>query len=179
MAVVKKIDDSIRVKILSAMTKKGGVSPNIRQIKKTTGFHRATIKSSLDFFEKEKFILGYRPLLDPAVAGYSLKTVSYFQADFSLKEKEKQLLDIISKDKSVLSASQIISDSDLNFRMVSLSKNIEQFHDNFKKNYMYKIPSFYDFVKRSSNFYVSNPVYKNKNEIDVLIDLLLRDSGLD
>ncbi len=179
MAVVKKINDSIRVKILSAMTKKGAVVPNIRQIKKLTGFHRATIKSSIDFLEKEKFILGYRPLLDSSIAGYNLKTASYFQMDLSLKERQKQFLDTAIKDKSVISASQVISDGDFNVVLNFLSKNIESFHINLKEKYVYKIPNYYDLVKKSSSFYLSNPIYKEKNQIDVLIDLLLEEQALD
>lgn len=179
MAVVKKINDSIRVKILSAMTKKGSVVPNIRQIKKITGFHRATIKSSIDFLEDEKFILGYRPLLDPLVAGYNLKSSSYFQMDLSLNEKQKSFLDILSKDKNVLSASQVISDGDFNVSVSFLSKSIESFHNNLRDKYVYKIPNYYDFIKKSSSFYLASPVYKEKNEIDVLIDLLNDEQGME
>jgi DNA-binding Lrp family transcriptional regulator len=179
MAVVKKINDSIRVKILSAMTNKGAVVPNVRHIKKITGFHRATIKSSIDFLEKEKFILGYRPLLDSSVAGYNLKSSSYFQVDLSLKEKQKELMEIISKDKNILSASQVISDGNFNVSLSFLSKSIESLHNNLKEKYIYKIPGYYDFIKKSSSFYLSTPVYKNKNEIDVLISLLLEEQGLD
>jgi len=177
MAVIKKINDSIRVKILSAMTRKGAVVPNIRQIKKITGFHRATIKSSIDFLENEKFVLGYRPLLDPLVAGYNLKSSSYFQVDLSLKEKQKELLDILKKDNNVLSASQVISDGDFNIAISFLSKNIESFHNSLREKYVYKIPNYYDFIKKSSSYYLSSPIYKDKNEIDVLIDLLNEEQG--
>ncbi len=179
MAVVKKINDSIRVKILSAMKHKGSVVPNVRQIKKITGFHRATIKSSIDFLEKENFIQGYRPLLDSSIAGYDLKSSSYFQIDLASKEKQKELLNIISRDKNVLSASQVISDGDFNVSLSFLSKNIESFHNSFKDKYIYKLPGYYDFIKKSSSFYLSSPVYKKKNEIDVLIDLLLEEQGFD
>ena len=90
MAVVKKINDSIRVKILDAMRKKGSVVPNVRQIQKITGFHRATIKSSIQFLEKENFITGYRPLLDPKVVGFNLNAMQYMQVNFSEKEKFKK-----------------------------------------------------------------------------------------
>jgi len=179
MAVIKKINDSIRVKILSAMMKKGSVMPNVRQIKKITGFHRATIKSSLDFLEKEKFITGYRPLLDPVVAGYNLKSFSYFQIDLSSKEKQKQFFDSVLNDKNVLSASQVISEGNFNVSLSFLSKNIEEQHNNLRDKYIYKIPNYYDFIKKSSTFYLSSPIYKEKNSIDALIELLLEEQGLD
>lgn len=179
MAVIKKINDPTRVKILSAMTKKGAIVPNIRQIKKITGFHRATIKSSIDFLENEKFISGYRPLLDPLIAGYSLKSFSFFQMDPSFKEKQKDFINQIEKDKNVISASQVISDGDFNMSVSFLSKNIESFHNDLREKYIYKISNYYDFVKKSSNYYLSNPIYKDKNQIDVLIDLLIEEQGLE
>lgn len=179
MAVVKKINDSIRVKILSAMTQKGSIQPNIRNIKKITGLHRATIKSSIDFLEGEKFIQGYRPLLDPLIAGYNLRAYSFYQIDSLLKEKVLQFKENLEKDKSVISSSSIISDGDYNFGVNTLSKNIETFHNNLKNNYVYKIPNYYDLVKKSTHFYSTNPNFKIKNEIDILIDLLLEEQGLD
>jgi len=179
MAVVKKINDPIRVKILSAMTKKGAITPNIRSIQKITGFHRATIKASLDFLEKENFVLGYRPLLDPLIAGYNLKATSYFQIDPSLKETYKKFTDLVSKDKNVLSASQVISDGNYNISLSYLSKNIESLHNNLREKYIYKLPNYYDFVKKSSSFYLSTPKYKDSNEIDTLISLLLEEQGLE
>jgi DNA-binding Lrp family transcriptional regulator len=179
MAVVKKINDSIRVKILSAMMKKGSVTPNVRQIKKITGFHRATIKSSIDFLENKKFINGYRPLLDPVIAGYNLKSFSYFQIDLSLKEKQKQFFESVSKDKNVFAASQVISEGDFNIALSFLSKNIESQHNSLREKYIYKIPNYYDFIKKSSSYYLSNPIYKAKNQIDTLIELLLEEQGLD
>lgn len=179
MAVVKKINDSIRVKILSAMTKKGAVQPNVRQIKKITGLHRATIKSSIDFLEKEEFITGYRPLLDPLIAGYNLKSYSFYQLDLSLKEKINSFKDLLKKDKNIIYSSSTISDGNYNFFINSISKNIEEFHNNLKNNYVYKLPSYYDLIKKSVHFYSANPLYKNKNQIDVIIDLLLKEQGLD
>ena len=61
MAVVMKADDEIRLNILSALLKQGSVSPNIKQLQKHTGYHKATIKSSLDFLTKGGLINGYGP----------------------------------------------------------------------------------------------------------------------
>ncbi|MDD3178014.1 MAG: hypothetical protein PHR26_00685 [Candidatus ainarchaeum sp.] len=177
MAVIKKIDDSLRVKILSSLTLKGCVVPNIRQIKKVTGFHRATIKSSIDFLESEKFITGYRPLLDSLKIGYNLKNNNYFQIDLNNKDNFKKILDIIKKDNSVMYCSEVISDGNYNIAVTFLSKNIESHHINIKKKYISNIPNYYDIIKNNSNFFLSGEIYKNKNEIDVLIDLLKENIG--
>ena len=161
------------------MRKKGCISPNIKQIKQVTGFHRATIKSSLDFFEAEKFITGYRPLLDSKVIGYNLDAKSYLQLDLSNKDAYKKLLAIIEKDKSVLLASEVISENNTNFAISFLSKNIEEYYNNIKNKYAHTIPNYYDFVKKNSVFYLSNPYYKKVNEIDVVIDLLAQEAGIE
>ena len=179
MAIVKKITDPIRIKILSAMRKKGCILPNVRQIKKVTGFHRATIKSSIDFFEQEKFITGYRPLLNPQLVGYNLSAKSYLQLDISNKDAYKKLLNVIEKDKSVLLASEVISENNTNFTIGFLSKNIEEYYNNIKNKYAHTIPNYFDFVKKNSVFYLSSPYHKNTNEIDVIIDLLSDEAGIE
>jgi len=179
MAIVKKITDPIRVKILSAMKKKGCVTPNIRQIKKVTGFHRATIKSSIDFFESEKFITGYRPLLDPSVVGFNLNSYSYLQLDNSQKDAYKKFLSILEKDKHAFIASEVISENNTNFAIGIISKNIEDYYNNIKTKYTQVIPNYYDFVKKNSVFYLSSPHHKRKNIIDVTIDLLEEEYGIE
>ena len=179
MAVVKKINDSIRVKILDAMRKKGSVVPNVRQIQKITGFHRATIKSSIQFLEKENFITGYRPLLDPKVVGFNLNAMQYMQVNFSEKEKFKKYLELVTQDKSVYLCSEVISDSSFSLALGYLSRNIESHHINIKNKYVLGLSNYFDFIKQNSTFYLSSPVYKNLNQIDVIIDLLKEELAID
>ena len=47
-----KVTDSTRIALLEALLKKSSVQPNIRQIQKHTDYHKATIKSSLEFLKK-------------------------------------------------------------------------------------------------------------------------------
>jgi DNA-binding Lrp family transcriptional regulator len=179
MAVVKKVNDSIRVKILDAMRKKGSIVPNVRQIKKITGFHRATIKSSIQFLEKENFITGYRPLLDPKVVGFNLNAMQYMQINFSEKDKFKKYLELVKDDKSVYLCSEVISDNSFSLALGYLSRNIESHHINIKKKYILGISNYFDFIKQNSTFYLSSPVYKNLNQIDVIIDLLKEELAID
>ena len=53
MAISKKVDDEIRLKVLEALLKKNAIIPNMRQIKRQTGLHKTTIKSSLDFLTRK------------------------------------------------------------------------------------------------------------------------------
>jgi len=179
MAVIKEINDSIRVRILDAMTKKGCVIPNVRQIKKVTGFHRSTIKSSIDFLENQNFVTGYRPLLDPTLAGYKLASTTYLQINPSQKKNYNQLIDVVKKDNSVINFSEVVTDSNFNITLSFISKNIEAYHNNIREKYMLGIFNYYDFVKKSSSFYLSAPFYKRKNEVDVIIDLLKEEKAID
>ena len=39
-----RFDDDVRIKILEALLSKNAVAPNLSEIKRLTGFHKATIK---------------------------------------------------------------------------------------------------------------------------------------
>jgi DNA-binding Lrp family transcriptional regulator len=177
MPTQKKIIDPIRVKILSAMRQKRAISPNIKEIQKITGFHRATIKSSIAFLEENKFIEGYRPLLNTKVSGYKLNSKVLFQVDLSDKKKMTEFLNAIKEDRSVVSCSHVITDNQSNIFIEMLSKNIEDYYKDFQEKYYQKISNIYDFIKNRSMCYLSEPTYKKKNEIDTLIDLLEQEVG--
>lgn len=179
MPVKKQIVDSIRIKILSAMTEKKAVTPNIRQIQKITGFHRATIKSSINFLEENEFITGYRPLLNPVKAGYTLKSHTYLQMDLNEKEKLKSFIATIKADPNVVSCSQVITDRYTNVCMTYLSKGVEDYYNNVQKKYYLSVPKIYDFVDKRIIYYLSKPYYKYKNEIDATIDILKSEVGID
>ncbi len=85
-----KIDDEIRIKIMDALMKKRAVAPNIRQLKKYTGYHMATIKSSLDFLRKEGVLEGYGPKLNFRKFGYKLEAKTMFHIDTSEKKAFKK-----------------------------------------------------------------------------------------
>jgi DNA-binding Lrp family transcriptional regulator len=177
MPTKKKIIDSIRIKILSAMREDKAISPNIKQIQKITGFHRATIKSSINFLEQNKFIEGYRPLLNPKIAGYNLNSKVLLQVDMSDKKKFNDFLKMVDNDSSVVACSQVIADNQSNIFLEMLSKNIEQYYKDFQEKYYLKTTNVYDFIRNREMFYLSEPTYKKKNEIDTLIDLLEKDVG--
>ncbi len=180
MAVIKKIDDPIRVKILAAMQEKGCVMPNIRQIKKHTGFHRATIKSSIDFLEKEKFITGYRPLLDSMVVGYKLYGTSYFQVDLTDKKTYNKVINSTKEDNSILSTSEVLCEGEYNLAVRFIARDIENYHRKETERYYKQMPELYNFIKKKSVFFLTGPYNKARvNEIDAVINLLKEAQGID
>ena len=48
-----------------------------------------------------------------------------------------------------------------------------------RKKYLLTIPNYFDFVKKTTSFYLSAPFYKQKNVIDSVIDLLKEKHGFD
>ncbi|MFH0905915.1 MAG: Lrp/AsnC family transcriptional regulator [archaeon] len=179
MAIAKKIVDPIRVKILDSMTKKSCVAPNIRQIKRETGLHRATIKTSIDFMEKENFILGYRPLLDPLKAGLNLSAWSFLQVDLtSDKQRVSDFINIVKKDNSILHCSEVITDSNRNIAINYLSTSIEELHKKLK-NYYATFPNVYSFIKKKDAYYLTGDIFKHVNEIDSIIAILKENTNIE
>jgi DNA-binding Lrp family transcriptional regulator len=178
MPETKKIVDSIRVKILSAMKQKGSITPNVRQIKKLTGFHRATIKSSIDFLENSKFINGYRPLLDSKVVGNKLVVWSFLNVDSSDKINFKEFLSALSSEPSLLHCSDVITDKGYNIGVAHLAKSVEEYYLNIQKKFFFNNPKLTDLIKQKTIFYLSDPLYNHKNEIDATIDILEKEVGL-
>ncbi|MFH0714528.1 MAG: hypothetical protein V1847_02050, partial [Candidatus Diapherotrites archaeon] len=97
MAIPMKVDDEVRVKILGALLEKNVVMPNLEQIKRKTGLHKATIKSSLEFLEKEKVIEGFGPKVNFRKFGYNLEVISFLQVDMAEKKLLEQYLAEIEK----------------------------------------------------------------------------------
>ena len=81
-----KIDDEIRLKVFEALLQDHSVSANIRQIQKLTGFHKATIKASLEFLKKNGVLKGFGPKIDFKKFGYSLEAIVLWQVDMSNKK---------------------------------------------------------------------------------------------
>ncbi len=178
MQETKKLLDPIRVKILSAMRKKDVLSPNIRHLKRLTGFHRATIKSSIDSLEKSKLITGYVPAIDPFVAGYGLKVWTFLQMDLSNESANKNFQKIIKTIPNVYHCSEVITDKGYNISIGYLAKSVEDYYNNIQRQYATNYPDIYNYIKQRTVFYLSQPNYVFKSQSDTLIDILEKDSGL-
>ena len=94
--------------ILSAMLKKGAVTPNIRQIQKTTGYHKATIKSSVDFLLKEGVLTGFGPKVNFRQFGYKLEPLVLMQVDMTEKSTFKKFMDEAEKDPNLYRVSSVV-----------------------------------------------------------------------
>lgn len=174
----KKTLDPIRVKILSAMRKKGVLSPNIRHLKRLTGFHRATIKSSIEGLEKAGLITGYVPAINPYIAGFNLNIWAFLKMDLSKEVAIKNFNAVIKDIPNVYHCSEVITDKGYNLCVGYLARSVEDYYNNIQRQYFISHPQVYDNVKERSVFYCSQPNYVQKNPSNTIIDILEKESGL-
>jgi DNA-binding Lrp family transcriptional regulator len=174
-----KLDDEIRLNILKALLEKGSTQPNIRRIKTKTGYHLATIKSSLDFLQKEGILNGYGPKLAFWKLGYKLECVELLQLDFSKRELIEKFMDVVEKDPHVFSFNSIMGSGNFNVMSLQFYEDVESYHKNFQENYVKRIPGYYDVVKDRQVFYQTEPTFKRGSRTDSIIEILRKRAALD
>ena len=179
LASLPKIDDKIRLSIMESLLKHGTVVPNVRQIQKATGLHKATIKSSLDFFKKEGLLQGFGPKIGAKRFGYSLEVFLFLQADTSQKKIFEKFLEVAEKDPHLYRISSIIGSGNWNLLLRFIYKDVESFHTELQKHYYDAIPGFYELVKSRQVFYETEPRYKSSSRTDSIITIITREKGLD
>ncbi len=176
MANPMKVTDNIRINILDALLKPRSVQPNIRQIKRHTGYHKATIKSSLDFLEKKGVLQGFGPKVNFRKLGYKLEVLSLTQADLSEQKIFEKFIETIEKDPHVYWVSSVVGSGNWNFLSRHVYKDIETYHAESQKRYR-SIPKFYNLVKDTQSFFSVEPVFKNTSRTKTIIDLIKKERG--
>ncbi len=177
MASNKHIDDEIRLNILNALLQKGTVQPNIRRLQKITGYHKATIKASLDFLEKEGVLEGYGPKVGFRKFGYNLEAKVMLQIDSSEKEIFNKYLKQAEKDPHLYRMTAIIGSGNLNIMTNHLYPDVESYHKNVQERYYESIPGIYKLIKDRQIFYATEPYYKNVSRTSSLIELIRKEKG--
>ncbi len=178
MAMVMRVDDEIRLKILDALLQKRSVVPNIRQIQKYTGFHKATIKSSLDYLQREGLLQGFGPKLDFKKLGYKLEVRSFFQLDMSDKKLFDELLKAMANDPNMYRATAVIGSGNWNIMVSHIYKDVESYHKGIMEKYYQKIPDIYKAIKDRQIFYITDPMYKSESRTKAVIEIIKAEKGL-
>ena len=179
MASLMKIDDRIRIKVLEALMAKNSVVPNIRQIQKHTGFHKATIKASLDFLKKEGLLNGFGPKIDFRKFGYKIEALSLLQLDFSEEKIFNKFLEETKNDPHTYWISSLVGSGTWNLMSRQIFSDIESFHKNEEENYFKKIPGVYNLIKDKQIFYTTEPHYKNESRTESIIKIIKKEKGID
>ena len=177
MAISKKVDDEIRLKVLEALLKKNAIIPNMRQIKRQTGLHKTTIKSSLDFLTKEGLLSGYGPKLDFKKLGYRLEVMVMLQVDTSEKKLLQKFLEKVKEDPNIYRLSAIIGSGNWNMMASHIYTDIETYHLDSLKKYYESIPGIFRLIKDKQIFYVTDPYYKNESRTQSVIDIVKNSKG--
>lgn len=179
MATQMRVDDEIRIRILEALGKKNSVLPNVRQIQRHTGYHKATIKSSLDFMQKEGLLEGFGPKIDFRKFGHKLEAIELLQVDFSQKKTFDNFLGAAKNDPHVYRLSAVIGSGNWNLIVSHFYEDVESFHKFTQENYYEAIPGIMQLIKDRQIFYVTEPNYKFSSRTEALVDIIKRKRGIE
>jgi len=174
-----KVDDEVRLNILDALLEKSCTQPNMRRIKAKTKYHLATIKSSIDFLQKEGIVTGYGPKMSFWKLGYKLEAVELLHVDFSKPQLVEKYLAAVKADPHVYALNSIMGSGNFNVMSMQFYTDVESYHKNLQDNYVKKIPDYYEIVKDRQVFYITEPTFKRGSRTDSIIQLLRRSIGLD
>ncbi|MCR4368519.1 MAG: Lrp/AsnC family transcriptional regulator [archaeon] len=179
MASIMRIDDEVRLNILAALLKSGSVTANINQLQHHTGYHKATIKSSLDFLAKEGLLTGYGPKVDFKKFGYKLEVLSLLQADLTQEKFFEKFLKEVDSDPNLYSLSGLVGSGNYNLISRHIYRDIESYHEGVNSKYFRKLGGIHDFIKRRDIFYVTEPFYKMSSRTSSLIKIIRKSRGYD
>jgi len=172
MVLKKSIVDATRVKILEALLKEGSVRPNIKRIKQYTGFHKATIISSLEFLEKAGLIQGYGPKINFRTLGYNLEVTMLLQADLSQKETLNIFLEKAMQDPHLYWFSGMLGSGNWNILTRHIYKDVESYRRHIESYYYESIPDIYKFIRDRNIFFTTEPIYKSTSRTKSIIELI-------
>ncbi|MFH1224493.1 MAG: hypothetical protein V1676_01690 [Candidatus Diapherotrites archaeon] len=178
MASAIKLDDEIRLNILDALLKKNSVVPSIKQIKKRTGYHKATIKSSLDFLGEQGVLEGFGPKFNFRGLGQGLEVFTLFEADLSDKAAVKKVLAAIEKDPNLYRLSAIIGAGNWNMVAHHIYGDVESYHAGISRKYYEAVPEIYKVIRNRQIFYLAEPMYKNVSRTKSVIEIIRRQKGM-
>lgn len=168
--------DSTRINVLEALLKKNSVQPNIRQIKRHTGLHKATVKGSLLFLEKEGILQGFGPKVDFKKLGYNLEVLTFFEIDMSEQKIFEKFIDTLKKDPHTYWVSSIIGAGNWNMLCRHIFRDVESYHAEIQKRYM-SLPGYHDLVKNMQSFFSVEPIFKNESRTATIIELVKKQPG--
>ncbi|MBI4053577.1 MAG: Lrp/AsnC family transcriptional regulator [Candidatus Diapherotrites archaeon] len=173
-----RFDDDVRIKILEALLSKNAVAPNLSEIKRLTGFHKATIVSSIDFLKAQGMLEGFGPKFNFRKMGYNLETMEIVQADLSKKDVFAKLQAMAQKDPHIYRVSPIIGSGTWNLMLRHIYKDVESYHHNMQRYYE-QIPGMYDLIKDKQIIYATEPHYKNVSRTKSIVQLVKLKRGLE
>ena len=178
MVIKMDIRDKARIRVLSGLLKRRCVNANLSELQKETGLHKATIKSSLDFLQKQGVLSGFGPKVNFKNFGFKLEVVTILQMDLSEEKVFADFLRECASDPNIYSVSSIIGSGNWNLLLRHYYRDVESYHADWEKNFSKKIPGLFKLVKDRQVFYLADPYYKESSRTNSVIELVQKEQGL-
>ena len=172
MVIKMSLTDATRVAVLEALLKQGSVRPNIKRIKQYTGFHKATIMSSLTFLEKAGLIQGYGPKINFRVLGYNLEVTTLLQADLSRRDAFNVFMERSLKDPHLYWFSGMLGSGNWNLLTRHIYKDVESYRKHIESYYYETVPDIYELIRDKQIFFTTEPIYKSASRTKSIIELI-------
>ncbi len=172
------ISDEIRLNVLDALLKPGCVQPNLERIRHHTGYHKATIKSSLDFLQREGVLSGFGPKISFKKFNYNLEVFTLLQADLSQKDLWDAYLARLQEDPHVYRVASLLGAGNWNVIKRQVYTDVESYHRNSTDRF-YSIPGVHRLVLNREIFFQTEPTYKNVSRTKSIIDCVRRERGME
>ena len=179
MALQMRIDDEVRLNILKALLEPAAVAPNIKHIQRRTGYHKATIKSSLGFLAKQGMVTGYGPKMDFRKFGYNLEVLTFLHADLTRKKALHDFAAEVKKDPHIYFLTGVVGSGNWNLLARQIYKDVESYHKDMNDKYFGTLKGIHDFIKAKETFYVTEPFYKHDSRIDSIVAIIRKARGLE
>jgi len=174
MVIKMALTDATRVAVLEALLKQGSVRPNIKRIKQYTGFHKATIMSSLAFLEKAGLIQGYGPKINFRVLGYNLEVTTLLQADLSRRDAFNLFIERAMQDPHMYWFSGMLGSGNWNLLTRHIYRDVESYRKHIESYYYETVPDIYELIRDKQIFFTTEPIYKSASRTKSIIELIKR-----
>ncbi|MFH1752391.1 MAG: hypothetical protein ABH821_05650 [archaeon] len=175
----KELLDETRIRILDALFKERSLIPNLNQIQKYTGYHKATIKSSLEFMKREGLIQHFTVKLNYKKLGFNLEPMVLLQIDTSKKKLFNDLLERIKKDDNLYRMSSIIGSGNLNILARHIYPDVETYHTGVEEKFYGSMKGIHDLIKDRQIYFTSIPFYKDSSRSESVLKAIKKQKGLD
>jgi DNA-binding Lrp family transcriptional regulator len=129
---------------------------NLRQLHKITNLHPSTIKATINYFFKNKYILKYAPNVTN-IEKYKASSFIFdlFSVDFSDEKNMAILKKSFASDNALGRANAIFGDSEHNLVLIHSSPSPEEYLRDFEEKYYAKTRLF-GFLKKRTTFFATS-----------------------
>ncbi|MBS3060159.1 MAG: hypothetical protein J4432_01475 [DPANN group archaeon] len=168
----KRIDDDVRLDVLACLFEKGCLVPNLEKIQKLTGYHKSTIKASINFLAEKEVLTSFQPMINHKKYGLNVIAYTLMKTDMSQKDTIKKIEENVDRDKNLIFLSSVIGGGNWNMISTHLYPSVEEFSLGLQNRYYAKIPELSNFIQDRMIFYKTAPILHSKTYSKAAIEIL-------